>query len=283
MVSKRARVGRSVGTVLNDLDTRTRSAESKARASDVDQASLEARLLSLESNQANLMSPAFRVEQERPLLETAMSLGTVDLNTVMMPGTYVQTQNANTSLSLNYPFERAGFLEVISNDSGLGVGILQRYTDYQGKVGSSAQGVWIRTWYNTWSAWTRMDAIAPTTQSAGALSVTIDATTTTAAVSGTISVASRTYDRVVSLQGSVFATSATTRVDIYLQRNNANLSNTRRVGIAAANHSVSLTGTDTILAGDTATYRMWGSRVGGSVSIPGDSSLTYLDIILFPA
>lgn len=73
----------------------------------------------------------------------------IDLNTITDSGTYIQTANANATTPLNYPAARAGYLEVISNNPSSGVGILQRYTDYDG----TTPRVWVRMWYNSWSAW----------------------------------------------------------------------------------------------------------------------------------
>lgn len=77
-------------------------------------------------------------------------LGTQNLNSVRVGGRYIQTGNVNATSGRNYPAERAGFLEVVTNSwSGSTGFILQRYSDYQMRM------VWQRAWYNgTWTSWT---------------------------------------------------------------------------------------------------------------------------------
>lgn len=78
-------------------------------------------------------------------------LGTTNLNTVTKTGMYIQTANVEATTARNYPHGVAGFLEVVSNKdaSGTGVGILQRYTEYN----QGGYRVWMRRWYSSWGAW----------------------------------------------------------------------------------------------------------------------------------
>lgn len=84
----------------------------------------------------------------------------VDLDTVLEPGDYVQSQNAQASTALNYPEAQAGHLRV----DGLGTAnqmVWQTYSIYgpssSGVAGSGPNAVYRRSYYgsttNTWSAW----------------------------------------------------------------------------------------------------------------------------------
>lgn len=86
-----------------------------------------------------------------------IALGVANLNDVITTGSYVQGTSAEATLARNYPFTRAGYLEVFTNESGANVGIMQRYTDFRGLDDPNAMGIWVRTWYNTWGAWVRVD------------------------------------------------------------------------------------------------------------------------------
>lgn len=75
-----------------------------------------------------------------------------NLDDVTETGSYVQIYNNQATSARNYPSGRAGFLEVLNSDRGYGVGIIQRYTDYQ-----NADNVWSRSWYDSWGPWTGGD------------------------------------------------------------------------------------------------------------------------------
>lgn len=73
----------------------------------------------------------------------------IDLNTVVAPGHYSQSQSAETSLPLNYPIATAGLLEVVANPTTNM--IWQTYTPY-----NNGTRLYRRTRYNgTWSTWTK--------------------------------------------------------------------------------------------------------------------------------
>jgi hypothetical protein len=73
---------------------------------------------------------------------------TTDLNDVNSQGVYAQPQSAYASPGLNYPAQKAGILEVITEPSGL---ILQRYTTYD------LSGFYVRDNFlgtlGTWRTW----------------------------------------------------------------------------------------------------------------------------------
>jgi hypothetical protein len=82
---------------------------------------------------------------------TVTELGaSINLDTVTSTGFYTQSQNAETSLALNYPSINAGLLEVTVNSSVPNQMVWQRYTVYGGSspdsgvtyTRSAYQGVW---------------------------------------------------------------------------------------------------------------------------------------------
>lgn len=81
---------------------------------------------------------------------------TEDLNTFVYTGVWNQPLNAATSTAHNYPYTRAGMLEVFRAASNM---VHQRYSVYD----PAQSGVWWRTQYNgTWGAWTQIGAAGPT-------------------------------------------------------------------------------------------------------------------------
>jgi len=76
-------------------------------------------------------------------------LGTVDLNTVLISGHYVQTANANATPVNNYPIANAGVLKVFGSGT---THVEQQYTTYVGNR------VFTRYLYNNgnWSNWSAM-------------------------------------------------------------------------------------------------------------------------------
>lgn len=82
MVSSRARVGRNLGTRINDLDKRTQSAEVRARTSDIDADDVTSRLAALEDESARLASPNYRAEQDAAYLGNERAQALLDPNYV---------------------------------------------------------------------------------------------------------------------------------------------------------------------------------------------------------
>ena len=82
MVSSRARVGRNLGTRINDLDKRAQSSDVRARTSDIDAADVENRLASLEEENARLASPNYRAEQDAAYLGNERAQALLDPNYV---------------------------------------------------------------------------------------------------------------------------------------------------------------------------------------------------------
>lgn len=90
-----------------------------------------------------------------PLLPTELG-GGVDLNTLVTPGVWSQSQNAEAASGSNYPLAAAGLLEVGNNITGAMV--WQRYTTYQG----NGNFVWVRAYYSLgtgWSAWQQLQYV----------------------------------------------------------------------------------------------------------------------------
>lgn len=76
-----------------------------------------------------------------------------NLNSVTTSGWYIQPQNANTPGN-NYPFNRAGWLQVVdaSNLGNQGL-MFQTYQEYGFSGGQLPRRAW-RSWYNgSWSPW----------------------------------------------------------------------------------------------------------------------------------
>jgi len=71
----------------------------------------------------------------------------VDLNTLRTPGSYGQTLNNNATLALNYPVATAGTLLVQSASTTI---TTQVYIQY------NSGRMWVRSFYNTWSAWSEV-------------------------------------------------------------------------------------------------------------------------------
>lgn len=95
-------------------------------------------------------------------------LNGVNLNNVTAPGRYIQEVNSGATTALNYPAARAGFLEVISDTDyygdpalssgvfGQGVGVYQRYYDYDANTGRW----WQRRFYSAaWGPWVLMAGV----------------------------------------------------------------------------------------------------------------------------
>lgn len=78
MVSKRARVSRNMGTRINDLDTRSMSADIKSRTSEVDVDDITTRIATLEEEAANLASPLYRAEQDQQYLGNERAIALLD-------------------------------------------------------------------------------------------------------------------------------------------------------------------------------------------------------------
>lgn len=82
MVSSRARVGRNLGTRINDLDKRTQSADVRSRTSDIDADDVTSRLAALEEENARLASPNYRAEQDAAYLGNDRAQALLDPNYV---------------------------------------------------------------------------------------------------------------------------------------------------------------------------------------------------------
>jgi hypothetical protein len=82
---------------------------------------------------------------ERQLAVISVSLGTVALNLVTLPGTYVQTAQSSATPARNYPIASAGTLEVLTAAQG---GVIQRFTPQFGATGPMrlSAGAW-GDWY----------------------------------------------------------------------------------------------------------------------------------------
>lgn len=80
-------------------------------------------------------------------------LDTEDLNDVFDAGTYVQRANVNTSGARHYPFNRAGWLEVVdASHVGTQGFVFQTYQEYGQSGAQQVRRAW-RSWYGSWSAW----------------------------------------------------------------------------------------------------------------------------------
>ncbi len=107
MVSKRARVGRNLGTRINDLDSRAMTADIKSRTSDIDVDDITSRIESLEAETSNLNSPNYRAEQDAAYLGNERA-------TAILDAAYVGPGPANVyftlapSFELNGPYEWKG-------------------------------------------------------------------------------------------------------------------------------------------------------------------------------
>lgn len=77
-------------------------------------------------------------------------VGGIDLNTLTTAGYWHQNSNAEAGSGSNYPSAHAGMLEVLD----FGTYTYQRYSLYDGSK------VFYRTYYQSWSAWIRLDANA---------------------------------------------------------------------------------------------------------------------------
>jgi hypothetical protein len=79
----------------------------------------------------------------------------VDLNTLTSTGTFHQPANANATLALNYPVAKAGFLQVLAQNTGTSM-IVQYYTNY-GYAGGELE-TYRRGQYstNSWSPWRQL-------------------------------------------------------------------------------------------------------------------------------
>ena len=85
-----------------------------------------------------------------------------DLNTYRTTGVFSQDSNADATAGSNYPTNQAGILEVIKNDYGNGIHVIQRYSQY------SSINVYHRYYYNgSWSAWRNLSQNTDTTYSGG--------------------------------------------------------------------------------------------------------------------
>lgn len=86
---------------------------------------------------------------------TGISLGTADLNTVTLPGIYIQTSSSNSTLARNYPVASYGVLEVVA----MSTSIQQKYTQ---SGNSGMRGTYMRN-RNTngvdWGAWVLVPAV----------------------------------------------------------------------------------------------------------------------------
>lgn len=104
MVSKRARVGRNLGTRINDLDSRAMSSDVKSRTNELDVDAITARIESLESETSNLASPNYRAEQDTAALGN-------DRATALLDPAYVGPGPANVYFTLDPSFDLVGPFE----------------------------------------------------------------------------------------------------------------------------------------------------------------------------
>lgn len=79
---------------------------------------------------------------------TSISLSTEDLNTIVTPGFYHQSANANATSARNYPATVAGTLMVLQTAA-----IVQVYITYS----TDGAKIWKRGNYSGWSSWTRVE------------------------------------------------------------------------------------------------------------------------------
>lgn len=91
--------------------------------------------------------------RDQPLYSISRDLGTVDLDVVVIPGQYRQTDGANATTTKHYPIEGpVGILEVFSWTGANSNSVVQRYTPTGGP--NAGKGVFQRRWNGSWNTWT---------------------------------------------------------------------------------------------------------------------------------
>lgn len=98
MVSKRARVSRNLGTVINDISTKAEDSAIRSRVP-VENTDVEARLTELEDTVGDLASPNFRLEQEYDTLDDRYAAaGTGSTAMPALPDPFNYGMNGNQSI-----------------------------------------------------------------------------------------------------------------------------------------------------------------------------------------
>lgn len=127
----------------------------------------------------------------------------INLNSIIVPGIYTQSNSSEAAAGTNYPEAQAGLLEVRANALSAPSMVWQRYTPY----GQYGNRYWVRSYYSLytgsppqWSAWTLMDGY-----DSGWVTLTITNTTNFALWVASEAIQIRRIGKSVQLRGAVKA------------------------------------------------------------------------------